>query len=160
MAPAVQEGSNVTKLRKLYKNDPSIAKVCDDLAAREKVYREWPVERMCQRTGLSRADVIEVFRTFESLNFGRFLVGRRGQQSRFYADVSMVSVGKAATGETAEVATDEIEEGDEESATGGNIEHSFRLRADLTVEFSLPANLTTAEAARLADFIRALPFTT
>lgn len=159
MAPDVQEGSNVVKLKKVYKTNESIRRICDDLAAREKVYREWPVERMCQRTGLSRADVIDAFRIFENLGFGRFLVGRRGQQSRFYAEVSMVSVGKAATGETTEVAADEIEEGDEESAEGGSIKHTFRLRPGQSVEFTLPANLTTAEAARLADFIKALPFT-
>lgn len=38
------------------------------------------------------------------------------------------------------------------------IKHKFRLRRDLEIEFRLPENFSKAEAARLADFIGALPF--
>jgi len=36
-------------------------------------------------------------------------------------------------------------------------DHTFNLRADLPVQFSLPIDLTAGEAERLATFIKALP---
>jgi transcriptional regulator with XRE-family HTH domain len=38
------------------------------------------------------------------------------------------------------------------------LEHEFRLRPELTVRFALPVNMTAAEAGRLSEFLRTLPF--
>jgi hypothetical protein len=38
------------------------------------------------------------------------------------------------------------------------LEHQFRLRRDVRVSFRLPADFNSAEASRLADFIKTLPF--
>lgn len=147
------------ELKKLYKVSQTARTMLDYLAGRERNARRSPVERICAVIGLSRADVIDLFRKFEELGFGRFLVGRRGQPSRFEWDVAMVSVGQAATGETSDIATDDIEDVAEEVAIGSDgLKHTFRLRTDFPVEFELPANLTPAEAVRLADFIKTLPF--
>jgi hypothetical protein len=40
----------------------------------------------------------------------------------------------------------------------GTITHSYQLRPGYSVSVELPANFTTKEANRLADFIRTLPF--
>jgi len=45
-----------------------------------------------------------------------------------------------------------------ESGATRSIRHSFHLRLGMPVIFDLPADLTKAEAERLARFIRSLPF--
>jgi hypothetical protein len=149
----------VDELRKLYKSNAAARSLLDYFAARERNARRSPVERLCAVTGISRADVIDLFRKLEEMSLGRFLVGRRGQPSRFEWDFAMISVGQAATGETANIEQDEIEDVTEEAIAGSDgIKHHFRLRPDFPVELELPANLTSAEANRLADFIKTLPF--
>jgi hypothetical protein len=157
MSPANKQ---VDGLKKLYRSSASARKLLDYCAGRERNARMSPVDRVCTVTGLSRAEVIDVFREFEGLSLGRFVVGRRGQPSRFEWQVAMVSAGQAATGEAAEIESDDIEDvGDEpDEASSEGLKHTFRLRPDFPVEFELPANLTPAEAGRLADFVKTLPF--
>lgn len=105
---------------------------------------------------LSRADLVAVFRQLETAGCGAFKAGRKGWPSRFEWAVGLVSVGRAAAGETDQV--EEIpddEKTEEDGAT--TVRHSFRLRAGLHIHFDLPADLNVAEASRLADFIKTLP---
>lgn len=146
------------ELKRYYKASESGRRMLDYLAGRENNSRKSLVERMGYVTGLSRADVIEVFREFEKMEFGRFVIGRRGQPSRFEWDVAMVSVGLVATGEGNAIETDDIEEGADDGVGAGEVKHTYRLRPDVQTEFTLPENLTSTEAARLAEFIKTLPF--
>lgn len=144
----------VERLQELYEGGGAFAKVCEDLAGRDRAYREWPVKRMCQRTGLARSEVVRVFKQFEELELGRFVVGRGGNQSRFVSDVSMVNAARLAVGEDVEEASEEFAE---ESEPEG-IEHTFWLGPDFPVGVTLAADLTKDEAERLANSVRALPF--
>lgn len=150
----------IDALRKLYKSNAAARKLLDYCAGRERNARVSSVDRTATVTGLSRAEVIEVFRDFEGLELGRFIVGRRGQPSRFEWQVAMVSVGQSATGEATEIESDDIDDvgDDPDEASSEGIKHTFRLRPDFPVEVELPANLTSTEASRLADFIKTLPF--
>lgn len=100
----------VERLQELYEEGGAFAKVCEDLAGRDRAYREWPVKRMCQRTGLARSEVVRVFKQFEELELGRFVVGRGGNQSRFVSDASMVNAARLAVGEDVEEASEEFAE--------------------------------------------------
>jgi hypothetical protein len=65
-------------------------------------------------------------------------------------------VGKAASGQgTVEAVSREPDEEDKALQT---IRHEYRLRPDFTAQIELPEDLTTREAARLADFLKTLPF--
>jgi hypothetical protein len=72
-----------------------------------------------------------------------------------------IPVAKAFLGEPVEI-TDEDDEGTEfnrtDSTNPNNHKHNFLLRPDLTIEVTLPLDITKEEANRLADFIRSIPF--
>ncbi len=163
------------RLRELYKRDPAARDIFDHLAGRVNNYREQKVDRLVHTLGddgshATRGDVTRVFKELERAGCGKYVVGRKGHPSRFRWDVAMVAVGHYAAG-----GTDAIEELDasapSEEDVPANAEsngsapdpqphytHTFQLRPALAVSFALPADLMTLEAARLADFIKTLPF--
>jgi hypothetical protein len=70
-------------------------------------------------------------------------------------------VGRAAAGELKEVeALSEAERAaaSDNDGDGGLIEHRFVLREGFELRIELPADFTAHEAARVADFVKALPF--
>src|SRR5262249_46227591 len=101
--------------------------------------------------------IIAVFQRLEDCGCGQFVLGRRGWPSRFVWSTSMISVGRAVTGEQEEV-EQLTEETTEAPSERDWITHSFHLRPDLTLELELPADPTGAEVARIAGFVEALPF--
>jgi len=160
-------------LRELYRTDDVARAVLDHFSHRERNWKEIVVDRLLLNIGnegsqASRSDVVRVLRGLEKTGCGKFIVGRGGHPSRFRWDVEMVAVGRHAAGqptviEEVDPATPTEEEAEtvSESASSNGVReltHAFRLRPDLPVSFTLPVDLTAAEAARLADFIRTLPF--
>jgi hypothetical protein len=101
---------------------------------------------------IARGDIIEVFRKLADLNCGTFVTERKGWPSRFVWSVSMINAGRAAAGEPPQV--EEAEAGEVSEAM---LTHSFHLRPETKVEFSLPIDLTKDEAERLAGFLKTLP---
>lgn len=164
-------------LQSLYQKDRAAKAVFDHLASRERNWSETTVDRLAHNvwnagSDASRAEIIAVLRKLEATGCGTFIVGRGGYPSRFQWHVGMVEVGRYAAGQPAvieevdpEAPTDEQEEESLTSTQNGRrepaireITHAFQLRPDLLVSFKLPADLTTTEAARLADFLKTLPF--
>ncbi len=162
-------------LRQLYRSDGAAKALFDHLARRERNRNELPVDRLAlniatEGSAASRSDVVRVLKALEQAGCGKYVAGRKGHQSRFQWHVDMVAVGRYASGQATVI--NEIHpatSGEEEvldaqdapadSANGsGELTHGFQLRPDLLVSIGLPTNLTPAEAARLADFIRTLPF--
>ena len=157
MAARIGMGPIIKVLQRAYKVEFALRAVCDEFAARGKSTRTSTVDRTVERTGLGRSDVIEVFRRFENLDLGKFLVGRRGQPSRMEWKYRLVDVGQAAAGELGDIEpADDLE--DEDGIGTRFMRHSFQLRPDVAVQLELPGNLSRTEAARLADFIKTLPF--
>lgn len=155
---------NTEAISATYTSDERFRPFFDHFANRQKNYAETKVNRLKQvlENGgdeVSRGLVIEFFRKLETLECGQFVVGRRGWESRFLWSVNMVDVGRAAAGES-----DEIEElpaaDDEESIMQADemLQHSFHLRPDCVISFSLPSDLTDREAERIAGFIQSIPF--
>ena len=152
------------KLKRLYASDAAFKAVSDDFASREKNSWFSTVERVCQRTGLVRGEVVRCFKLLQELDstpagrIGEFIVGRRGQQSRFEWSKSSLSVGRVAAGEPSDIEERPADDGEEvESDDGALVEHRYRLRADLEIKFELPPDLSQREAERLADFVKTLP---
>lgn len=153
---------NYAKLLQLYKGSPAARSVLDHLASRERNWRTTTVDRIHANViqdnpSVSRADLISVFRELESCGCGTFKTGRKGHASRLEWHVQMVSVGRAAAGETDRV-EQMTEEDTAEEESMEMLKHQYRLRRDITIIFELPTDLTTSEAVRISDFIRTLPF--
>src|SRR5690606_27511620 len=106
---------------------------------------------------------VEFFKQLAEANCGEFVVGRKGHSSRFEWGVGLVSVGRVASGQLNQVErladvelSRELDDGAD--AEPDELNHRFKLRPDFEVDLRLPRDLTTAEAGRLADFARTLPF--
>lgn len=150
------------KLRSLYASDPVARAILDHFASGERNWRTTTVDRIQQNVtsegaDVSRGDVIRVFKALEGVGCGTFKAGRKGWESRFEWIARMVSVGQAAAGET-DLVEEVTDEDLNEENTELSLKHQFWLRLDFTVALELPQNLTAAEATRLSEFVRTLPF--
>jgi hypothetical protein len=112
-----------------------------------------------------RADVVHALKNLQNKGWGRFFTGRRGAPSRFRGKWRLkgmhrllvaVTAASNPSDEKLEAKTDVKRS--QSPATAEMIEHSFRLRPDLLVCCSLPANITRNEAARFASFVQSIPF--
>ena len=89
-------------LRKLYADDMFARILLDHAASRKNNVKITTVDRMLSRLvgeqnePVSRQNLIDTFRKLEAIGYGRFIVGRHGQQSRFEWSVQLTSVGKVA----------------------------------------------------------------
>lgn len=170
MAPFNEVGVNKKGLKKLYLADKCARVLLDYAARRTKNSNESRVERLLKHLSegestFSRRELISSLKQLEELGVGHFIIGRRGQPSRFQWSVAMIGVGKAARGDedvtierVNDVETVEDDDSGEMEVSEGSIRHVYKLRQDYDVTFDLPADLLEREASRLADFIRTLPF--
>jgi len=152
---------DIDRLKELYQHNATARIILDQAARRRRNQTETKVDRilsLLKEEGheISRGDIIDAFRSLEDLAAGQFVTGRRGWPSRFVWSVGMVSVGKAAAGEPQDIEQIPAEEM-EEPASADMLAHPFNLRMDLQVTLELPADLSRAEADRLANFVRTLP---
>lgn len=108
-----------------------------------------------------RRDIVELFRGLQTLDLGKFVIGRRGAQSRFEWSVRLTDVGQAYAGEIEEIEPASPEDLQEEADSFDEeevISHEYRLRPELKVTLPLPSNMTRREAERLANYILTLPY--
>ncbi|WP_164006837.1 hypothetical protein [Pyxidicoccus trucidator] len=147
------------------KHDPqkfiAIDMLFEELAGRMDHKQLWVVDELLAllRT-VGRGTVIDALRALDSIGLGDFVVGRRGQPSRFQWKFDAHSVTDALEASKFQGATSRQSGGSlsVQSKAQTLLSHHFRLRPDLTVELQLPVDLSSTEAARLADFVRTLPF--
>lgn len=159
----MSDSVNAEGLQQLYRTNEHARTVLDHFASRQRNWSTTTVDRLltilqAEGSAVSRGDLIAVLRSLDELGCGSFVAGRRGHASRFEWRVRMVTVGRAAAGEPTDVEDIADDEKSEEEPESLLLEHKFRLRADHVVAIDLPADLTQAEAARLGDFLRSLPF--
>jgi len=159
------ETVDIGELQRFYAGDEAAHRILDHLASRKRDRGSTTVNRLqanleSQGRTISRGQVIRVLKRLQQLGCGRFMAGRKGWASRFEWGVGMVDVGRAAAGAPVEpglLSARDAEEADDEEL-GQVLDHPFQLRRNLTVTVSLPDDLTPAEAGRVADFIKTLPF--
>ncbi len=156
--PAGGKVSAETKaLRELYTENIYAKAILDDFASRTNRQTTTGVDQIMARlrtTELPKWAVVKLFRELGELNYGRFVVGRRGGESRFVWSANPIEVGKAAQGE--DLAITSLPE--PETADVEMVMHQFNLRPGMPVKLELPADFTEKEADRLSQFLRALPF--
>jgi hypothetical protein len=161
---------DIEGLRALYAADSTARALLDDFASRQRNQRTTKVKPLVARLtvneeGPQRKDVVKVLKKLQVYGCGRFIVGRKGHDSRFEWIYDLVSVGKAAAGRMpdAQPIQSADEQGVEEddgpvSARREAVEHLYQLRPDWQVIIRLPSDLTSREALRLSEFIKTLPF--
>lgn len=69
--------------------------------------RVWARENFDHEVEVTRSEVISIMRELEELQLGRFIVGRRGAESRFEFWTSRVQIGQAAMGQIDEINIEE-----------------------------------------------------
>lgn len=159
--------ADIMGLRDTYKRDPCMRAFMDFVYGRKYNSSETIVDRieskLRQQGDFSRSDIVQTFKNLERLEFGEFIIGRRGQPSRFRWKVHMIDAGRAAKGEEASVQPireDEIlsSESVAEEMSANSIRHTYNLRPNYIVQMELPSDLSAKEATRFAEFIKTLPF--
>jgi hypothetical protein len=122
-----------------------------------------------------RPHIIRFLRQLEEEKLGFFTTGRRGHESRFESMHGVLkNIGQlvdpgSAINQAAHAAKKEprntgtLSEGAgvmpvAEDSRSQTLTHPYTLRRDFIVHICLPVDLTTAEASRLAEFIKSLPF--
>jgi len=108
-----------------------------------------------------RKRVVRALRQMDGKGLGRYLLGRRGKQTR----LGFMKGQREALASALKSRTDAQTEPSEPSATPAlslagpdTIHHWFVLRTDSLVQLTLPKNFTPHEASRLARFVETLPF--
>jgi hypothetical protein len=162
-------------LRKLYRDDYVARGLLDGLIERKTGASSTTVNQVLEIIGrlaataggseaARRARVTHILRELERLECGSYVIGRRGHESRFMWRYIAMSVGQAAAGkgelieQANATAAAAVPLEAKEVAANGMLQVTFPLRLSLSITLNLPTDLTTAEAARLSDFIKTLPF--
>jgi hypothetical protein len=119
------------------------------------------VERMGTPQSVKR-DAILFFRALEKAGYGQFVVGRRGKHTRFTWSRSLLDFASEALRGLADLPADQPGQRPEtvrRAEPAVQITHSIAVRPGLGVTFDLPEDLSAAEAERLANLIKNIPFT-
>lgn len=169
----MEQQLNMEAIWELYSTDKTARTLFDNLAKRAYNSREQSVnqlERCLEKDGVevSRRDITHLLKELQRAGCGEYVVGRKGHPSRFRWYVETVDVGRRAAGTPSDIRHGspngvgdtlvETRVDGHSPANSDEFTHRFQLRPDLLVSFRLPADLTTPEATRLADFIKTLPF--
>ncbi|WP_124084904.1 hypothetical protein [Pseudogemmobacter humi] len=93
----------VQAVQNLYEKNPNARKLFDWTASLKKDAAETTLERMVNVLGISRKSAVSLAHELGAAGCGRFIVGRKGAQSRFEWYYSRVSLGQVAAGETDEI---------------------------------------------------------
>ncbi len=150
--------------RALNDKNPDFSAIWETLQKKQKPRSELAVDSLTVDPALKglgsevlrRRAIVSWMKSLESVGAGRFVVGRGSKQSRFRWAISPRAFIAAVAGEQPTNTTKSKPFLDEESGQG--IRHEFRLRPDFVVELTLPTDLSSFEASRLAAFVQTLPF--
>lgn len=160
------------QVSEFYSKDPSAKIVLDYFNGLGHGITNVTVSQIEAEKRYPRQGVIEVFKQLAEWGWGEIKVGRRGRDTRFESYVDPRDIAQfAKQSPPSEVTSSDRNEtgnGDEElihtgDSSGGpsvhqKLVHRYLLRPDYAVNISLPVDLTNAEATRLADFVKSLPF--
>lgn len=156
--------TDIEKLRKLYRRRDQEAKRVIDRLAGHLCEEETLADVVERGSGVEYLKVVAVLKELEKAGCGKFIVGRKGGQTRMRWAVDPTALRSVASGESDEFpafeqeASAEAEISSDPQAEHELLTHVYKLRKDLTVSFDLPGDLSRSEAERLAKFIESLPF--
>jgi hypothetical protein len=96
---------------------------------------------------LDRADVVSAFQTFHKSGLGEFVIGRRGRPSRMRWKTQPRKMSFDVDSDIAPHV----------STAAEMLEYPLVMRPGVTARLVLPADLSTAESLRIAQFVQQLP---
>jgi hypothetical protein len=137
----------IASIRRLYNANESAQRLFDWTAQRERDASATSIDLLTRRLTISRGEAVALARDLEAAGCGKFIVGRRGQKSRFEWGFSCISLGQAAAGESAklEVVQAESEIDDEEGVNPDETNTSLTIgeaKARLALAFGVkPENI-------------------
>jgi hypothetical protein len=144
MKSLAEKKIDISQIQALYVADRSARALLDYLAERSTDIPTSLLEKMVAGVkGVTKPELVRVLKSLELLGCGRFIVGRKGNPSRFAWHVGRRELGQVAAGKTP-------------SKLSETFEYKFHLRQGLLVTLRLPTDLSATEAERLTTFIRAL----
>ena len=145
----------VIELQDLYESNQAARSLLDYYAERERSSKKTSVDRAEFVTGEDYYDLVAVFKKLESIGVGKFLVGRKGHESRMVWDYDVVSIGQAAQSKEDELepVPKDAEENDGREDEVKMKDHEFYLRPDLKLSLTLPDNFTVEDANKMKAWI-------
>ena len=140
----------IEAIRKLYRTEAAARALFDWTAQRERDATTTSIDRLSNRLGISRGEAVALARALEQAGCGQFVVGRRGQPSRFEWAFSCISLGQAAAGEdvkleAAEDPLPEIEEEQLEAAVAASSQPHTLTQAKSALSKSLGVPIENIE---------------
>jgi hypothetical protein len=153
-------------VRSLAQSGPTAEWLFGHFANREYNSRETKVDTIVALKpavpGFCRTEVVRLLKGLEAAGCGVFVEGRRGGASRIVWSASLISVGQAASDTHKQIEALGDPQRDDVEAIDDIDErvHRFWIREDYELQITLPADLSAAEAARVAGFLQTLPITT
>ncbi|KQB13460.1 hypothetical protein H9N28_01625 [Rhodobacter capsulatus] len=99
------ESGVIVSVRRLYRDDAVARQLFDWVGSLQRDAVETTIDRLESKLEISRPAAVELAKKLEASGCGRFIVGRKGAQSRFEWFFSRVSLGRVAGG-----ASDELED--------------------------------------------------
>ena len=130
----------VKKIRSLYESDEDAKRLFEWLARRTNDVAETSIDRICSMLELERYQGVELAKTLATVGICEFIVGRKGWKSRVRWRYSVRSLGEAAKGEAANIATLDPELAEEVA--------DQQLGGDEMPEVKQDSGLTLAEAKK------------
>ena len=143
----------------LKKNTPAYA-IADFLYRCEEVYLISSVSYVSEETGIDYQEVLHFFRILDEREFGSFIVGRKGNDSRIKWNYNHISIGGFLLGKLSELQTPPPSSlsYDGGSQPSDNIAHSFHLRPDFQLDITLPVDFDHRDSTRLCKWLDTIPF--
>jgi hypothetical protein len=141
-------------MRALYEGNQLAKALLDDLAGRVRNVNgnQTVVDDLVMETNCERQEAIALLRKFEDCRCGRFLTGRRGQPSRFEWFFPAIEIAREVVhGVSPTPSNPQVSDGE-----GQLLEHIIWCRPGLRLNLRLPADMTQAEAEKIAGVIRNL----
>lgn len=165
-------------LLRLYENNPEYRPALSLLASGQYGDEAISVDDLENDVNTPRQAILDLLKKLDEFGLGRFIIGRRGYPSRFEWGQSIGAAEWEALNELKRRAEAPSCSGEEDASaygagnmpdvrqdasvlTGqqsGLVPVPYPLRQNLTVTLNLPRDLTRAEAARLAGFVKRVYF--
>ena len=103
-----------------------------------------------------RPSAIATLRSWEKHRWGKFIVGRRGSETRFQISPAATKALKGMAPPPTTAVTSRTSKSPA-PAKPIFVDHLFKLRPDLELKLNLPTDLTDREASRIARFVETVP---
>jgi hypothetical protein len=157
------EPDKLVKIQYLYRRKPEAKRFFDWGANQISDSAETAVENAVQQLGLEYAEVLELFKKIAKIGIGSVIFGRRGRPTRLVWDYRLQDISQRAKEAGISSNADRYAAEDDkpilEAADSVKmVEHFYKLRPDMTINFYLPTDLTKKEAERIGTFVLSLPF--